>query len=183
VKAEKNSVTDGDRVIETSRLILRAMREEDVAELLHVFADPKVMAAFASPPFDRVQMERWVRRNLDHQERYGCGLFSVILRANGLLIGDCGLEFIDLEGHQQAELGYDLRSDYWGQGLATEAARSMRDFAFESLRLPRLISLIRPGNVASRRVAEKIGMRLERGIDRSGRRYWLFAMTGVDPLP
>ncbi len=71
------------------------------------------MASFGATPFDRRQMEQWVQRNLDHQARYGYGLFSVILKANGLLIGDCGLERMEVGNTSETELGYDVRSDYW----------------------------------------------------------------------
>jgi RimJ/RimL family protein N-acetyltransferase len=163
-------------MIVTPRLILRPMREDDVEDLMRVFGDPRVMASFGVPPFDRSQMEQWVRRNLDHQERYGYGLFSVILSESGNLIGDCGLERMDEGGPVQAELGYDLRSDYWNRGLATEAAQAVRDYAFGELAILRLISLIRVGNEASRRVAEKVGMRLVEEIERYGNSYWMYAL-------
>lgn len=163
-------------MLTTSRLSLRPMREEDIDALLAVFGDPKVMAAFASEPFDRAQMERWVRRNLEHQEAHGFGLFTVVHRESGLVIGDCGLELMELDGGSVAELGYDLRSDVWGHGLATEAASAVRDHAFDALGLERLISLVRVCNAASRRVAEKIGMRLERELDRGDVRYWQLGM-------
>jgi RimJ/RimL family protein N-acetyltransferase len=164
--------------LETDRLLLRPMALDDVEPLLAVFSDPKVMAAFGVAPFDRAQMQRWVDRNLAHQTEHGVGLFSVILRESGLLIGDCGLELMDLAGVRVAELGYDLRSDCWNRGYATEAARAVRDHALGTLGLPRLVSLIRVGNAASRRVAEKVGMRLEAEIDRHGTAYLLFAMDG-----
>ena len=97
-------------------------------------------------------------------------------KANGVLIGDCGLEQIEVDGVSIAELGYDFRSDYWHQGLATEAARAVRDYAFHSLRLPRLISLIRVGNRPSQRVAEKLGMRCADEIVRHNRRYWRYVL-------
>src|SRR5436190_564680 len=108
--------------LETPRLLLRLMQLSDVDPLLYIFGDPKVMAAFRVVPFTREQMEQWVQRNLNHQTEHGYGLFSVILKLNGLLIGDCGLELMDIDGVQMAELGYDFRSDYWNQGYATEAA-------------------------------------------------------------
>ena len=73
-----------------------------------------------------------------------------------------------------AELGYDLRSDYWNQGLATEAAAAVRDYAFNELQLPRLISLIRVGNMASKRVAEKTGMSLTEEVYLHGIHYWRY---------
>jgi len=75
------------------------------------------------------------------------------------------------------ELGYDFRSDYWNQGYATEAARAVRDYAFQKLQLPRLISLVRQSNHPSGRVAEKIGMRRVRELERDGRPYWLYALA------
>jgi ribosomal-protein-alanine N-acetyltransferase len=162
--------------LETARLRLRLMQPDDVAALFFIFADPKVMAAFRMPPFDRTQMTQWVQRNLDHQIAHGYGLFSVILKAESLLIGDCGLELIDVDGTQVAELGYDFRSDYWNQGYATEAAQAVRDYAFAHLQMPRLISLIRVGNTPSRRVAEKIGMRCMGEHTRSGHRYWQYTL-------
>lgn len=164
------------QLLETPRLRLRLMQADDVDALLAIFADPKVMAAFHAPPFDRAQMMRWVQRNLDHQATHGYGLFSVLFKANGLLIGDCGLELMELEGTHVAELGYDFRSDYWNQGYATEAAQAVRDYAFEHLQLPRVISLIRVWNMPSRWVAEKIGMRLAGKIARHGQQYWLYQL-------
>jgi [ribosomal protein S5]-alanine N-acetyltransferase len=166
--------------IETARLLLRPMVAEDVEPLLGVFADPRVMAAFESEPFDRAAMERWVRRNLEHQARHGYGLFTVVLRESGLVVGDCGLEQMDVDGRAEAELGYDVRSDHWGRGLATEAARAVRDHAFGTLGMARLVSLVRTGNEASRRVAEKLGMAPEREIDRDGRAYWVYALSRPD---
>jgi RimJ/RimL family protein N-acetyltransferase len=162
--------------LETPRLHLRQMRTTDIDQLLQIFADPKVMASFAEAPFNRDQMERWVQRNLDHQNRYGYGLFSVILKSRRVVIGDCGLEHMEIDGVQAAELGYDFRSDYWNQGYATEAATAVRDYAFHDLQLPQLISLIRVGNIASQRVAEKIGMRFNQEIRRHGARYWKYIL-------
>jgi RimJ/RimL family protein N-acetyltransferase len=164
-------------MIETARLLLRPMRAEDTAALLHLFADPRVMAAFASDPFDLRQTEQWVQRNLAHQKRYGYGLWAVVLKANGVLIGDCGLTHIDVDGAPEIELGYDLRSDYWGQGLATEAASAVRDHAFGALGMARLVSLIRRENRASQRVAEKMGMRRVRDLARGDVEYWLYACS------
>lgn len=164
-------------VIETARLILRPMVAGDAPALLHIFADPLVMASFGEAPFTADQMAAWVGRNLEHQERHGYGLYSVVLKENGLLVGDCGLERMEVDGRVEAELGFDFRSDYWQRGLATEAATAVCDHALHTLGLPRLISLIREGNVASRRVAEKIGMRLETTFARYGRQYWQFALA------
>jgi ribosomal-protein-alanine N-acetyltransferase len=169
--------------LETARLLLRPMEANDAKELLAVFTDPLVMAAFASPPFTPADMDGWVARNLEHQAEHGYGLFTVLLKERGDVIGDCGLEQMDIG----AELGYDLRSDHWNRGLATEAAMAVRDYAFDVLVIPRLVSLVRVGNTSSRRVAEKLGMRLEEQSERHGIAYWIFALdapslaTRADP--
>jgi 16S rRNA (cytosine1402-N4)-methyltransferase len=163
-----------ENVLETVRLFLRPMLAMDLDDLLLIFTDPKVMAAFNHPPFTREQMERWLKRNLDHQNEFGYGLFSVILKGTGKLIGDCGLEQMEDQG--ATELGYDFRSDFWNQGYASEAARAVRDYAFDILQLPQLISLIRVGNLASKRVAEKIGMKCISEFERYGNQYWRYAL-------
>ena len=163
-----------ETTIETHRLLLRSMHATDIDALLIIFADPVVMAAFDAQPFRRAQMTQWVQRNLDHQHQYGYGLFSVLLKTNGLLIGNCGLEQMAVAGSQAAELGYDFRSDYWNQGYATEAANGVRDDAFQQLQLPRLISLIRQRNIPSQRVAEKVGMQRVEELVRYGTLYWRY---------
>ncbi|MFO8036636.1 MAG: GNAT family N-acetyltransferase [Anaerolineales bacterium] len=169
-----------DPRIETARLTLRLMEPADVDPLLKIFGDPKVMKAFDEEPFTPEQMKRWLDRNLQHQKEYGYGLFSVILKSEGVLIGDCGLEHMEVDGEQITELGYDFRSDYWNRGYATEAAAAVRDFAFHELEIPHLISLIRVGNEASRRIAEKIGMELEAEINRYGIPYWKYGIRRVE---
>jgi ribosomal-protein-alanine N-acetyltransferase len=162
--------------LETSRLLLRPMIIADVNELLQIFSDAKVVASFGVPPFGLVEMEQWVQHNLAHQQANGYGLFSVILKSNGTLIGDCGLERMEIEGTQTVELGYDFRSDHWNRGYATEAAIAVRDFAFGKLKLPQLISLIRVGNTASRRVAEKVGMAYAGELIHNGKHYWRYSI-------
>ena len=162
--------------IKTDRLLLRPMEIADIDAMLRIFTDPPVVDIFIIPPFERHQMESWVQRNLGHQDEYGYGLFSVILNSNNLLIGDCGLEQMDLEGETVAELGYDFLSEYWHQGFAIEAAKAVRDYAFGELNLPRLVSLIRVGNDASKRVAERIGMNLISELTRYDEKYWLYGL-------
>jgi ribosomal-protein-alanine N-acetyltransferase len=166
-----------EAAIETPRLFLRKMHASDLESLMAIFGDPKVMEAFNTLPFNHEQMETWLNRNLEHQERFGYGLFSVILKSNQTLIGDCGLEHMELNEVPETELGYDFRSDYWNQGYATEAAAAVRDFAFHTLQLPALISLIRAGNEASKRVAEKIDMRLLEELTLNGIDYCKYGIS------
>ena len=121
----------------TERLTLRPMTADDEGPLLGVFGDPVVRRAFDRGPFDAEEMRAWVARNLEHQDRYGFGLFTLVLCESGEVIGDCGLERMELDGREETELGYDLRSDHWGRGLATEAARAVIEHARNDLGLDR----------------------------------------------
>jgi RimJ/RimL family protein N-acetyltransferase len=87
---------------------------------------------------------------------------------------------MEVGGQALAELGYDFRSDYWNQGFASEAARAVRDYAFQVLQLPQLISLIRVGNLSSKRVAEKVGMTLSEEFTRYGIQYWKYSLKDKD---
>jgi RimJ/RimL family protein N-acetyltransferase len=154
-------------ILETPRLILREFQLEDVDALALILSDPETMR-FYPKPFDRRGVEEWITRNRQRYSKDGHGLWAMILKASGELIGNCGLVLQEVDGANEIEIGYHVRRDHWGQGLATEAARACRDFGFEQLPVERLISLIRPENIASRRVAEKNGMAVWKEITRVG---------------
>jgi len=164
------------QTLETTRLVLRPIRKSDIEDFVRIFADPKVMASFDVASFERSQLEQWIHRNLTHRNKFGYGLFSVILKINGLLVGNCGLQRMEIGGAQAVELGYEFRSDYWNQGYATEAAAAVRDFAFHQLHLPRLTSLVRVGNIGAMRVSEKIGMTRIGDITHNKRQYWQYSI-------
>ncbi len=145
------------QIIETSRLILREFSANDADALALVLSDAETMR-FYPAPLDRAGVEGWIARNLDRYARHGHGLWAMILKSTGEVVGDCGLTIQNVGGLQEIEIGYHVRRDHWGRGLASEAARACCDFGFAHLPAERLISLIRPENVPSRRVAEKNGM-------------------------
>ena len=163
------------KILETSRLILREFVPEDVDALARVISDPETMR-FYPAPFDRAGVETWISRNLRRYAENGHGLWAMILKANGELIGDCGLTVQNVDGSDEIEIGYHVRRDLWGQGLATEAARACRDFGFARLPVERLISLIRPENLPSRRVAEKTGMTVWKGVMRMNLPHLVYAI-------
>ena len=144
-------------IVETSRLILREMRPDDADAMALVLSDPETMR-FYPAPFDRSKVEQWIARQIQRYADNGHGLWAMVLRSNGEVIGDCGLTVQTIDGRSEIEIGYHVRRDLWGRGLATEAARACRDYGFARLPVNRLISLIRPLNLQSRRVAEKNGM-------------------------
>lgn len=174
---KKEILLPKNTVIETERLILRKMTIDDLDDLLLIFSDPKVMESFNEPPFDREKMEKWVRHNLDHQDRHGYGIFCVTLKENDELVGVLGLHHVQVDGSPEVELGYDFQSAYWNRGLATEAAKGVRDFAFGQLGMTRLISLIRTHNKASMRVAEKMGMTRKKEWARGDIKYHVYSQS------
>jgi [ribosomal protein S5]-alanine N-acetyltransferase len=98
-------------------------------------------------------------------ERAGLpSLLALELKPEHTLLGYCGFYHHPPEVTQDVEIGYRLHPDYWNRGLMTEAARAVRDHGFRELNLPRVISLIHPDNVPSRRIAEKMGMTFEKEI-------------------
>lgn len=151
-------------VLETPRLHLRRMTPDDVPALWRVFGDAEVMR-FYPATFDEARMQRWVAWNQQHYAEHGHGLWAVILRATGECIGDCGLVPQQVDGVAEIEIGYHLRRDLWGQGLATEAALGCLNHGMTTFGYRRFVSLIHPQNTASRRVAEKTGMTLEREVE------------------
>ncbi|HKN17383.1 MAG TPA: GNAT family N-acetyltransferase [Candidatus Sulfotelmatobacter sp.] len=155
------------QILETPRLILREFSIDDADALARVLSDPETMR-FYPAPLDSTGVEHWIARNLRRYATNGHGLWAMVLKTNGELAGDCGLTIQDVDGANEVEIGYHVRRDFWGQGLATEAARACRDYGFASLSVARLISLIRPENLPSRRVAEKNGMLVWKDVIRLG---------------
>jgi [ribosomal protein S5]-alanine N-acetyltransferase len=146
-------------ILETSRLLLREFRPDDANALALVISDPETMR-FYPVPFDRAGVEQWIERNRWRYDEYGHGLWGMVLKGSGHLIGDCGLTFQNVDHVNELEIGYHVRRDLWRKGLATEAAQACRDYGFSHLSAKRIISLIRPENLPSRRVAEKNGMKI-----------------------
>jgi ribosomal-protein-alanine N-acetyltransferase len=163
------------QILDTPRLILRELCPDDADALAGVLSDPETMR-FYPAPLDRTGVEEWIARNLRRYAKDGHGLWAMVLKSNGELIGDCGLTVQGVDRADEIEIGYHVRRDYWGQGLATEAARACRDFGFARLPVDRLISLIRPENLPSRRVAEKNGMTIWNEVMRAGLPYLVYSI-------
>ena len=115
--------------LETERLTLREMRRSDVDGLYLLFSDPLLMRFWL--PFDWSGTEQWVERNLRRYEQDGFGLWTLVLKSSGEVIGDCGMITQEIEGAKATEIGWHVRRDLWRQGLATEAARAGRDYGFD----------------------------------------------------
>lgn len=152
-------MSEGAVVLETDRLVLRHLTTGDLDALAVLYADPDVRRYFpdGTRTYDETREElEWI---IDvYYGRYGYGLWATILKESGAFIGRCGLLPWEINGQTEVEVAYLLDKELWGRGLATEAAQAIADHAFASMPVHRLICLVDPGNDASRRVAEKIGM-------------------------
>jgi len=146
-------------ILETARVVLREFVPEDGPALARVLSDPETMRYYPAP-LDRDEVTAWIDRNLRRYQNDGHGLWAMILKKSKELVGDCGITMQEVEGVSYREIGYHVRRDLWGQGLAIEAALACRDYGFAQLHADCLISIIRPENLPSRRVAEKNGMAL-----------------------
>jgi RimJ/RimL family protein N-acetyltransferase len=147
--------------LETARLTLRPLRDDDLDEMCLLLGDRDGLALWGEP-LDHEGSRRWIERNKERYRAHGFGRCAVILRATGALVGDCGLHRTVVEGVSEVELGWIVARAHRGEGIATEAGLAWRDFAFTRLGLDRIVSMISEQNLASRRVAEKLGMTVER---------------------
>jgi RimJ/RimL family protein N-acetyltransferase len=151
--------------IETDRLLLRPWRPaEDLDALVAMNADPAVMRWIApNRPLRREESADFLDRMVRHWDQHGFGLWALVPRAepDAGCIGFAGLAIPSFLPAvlPAVEVGWRLHPAWWGRGLATEAARASMDFGFERLELRSIVSIIDPGNAASLRVAEKLGMR------------------------
>jgi ribosomal-protein-alanine N-acetyltransferase len=109
--------------------------------------------------------------------RDGLGQWAVVRKSDGICIGECGICAQEVDGEREFEISYRLRRDCWGNGLATEAARACCDYGFKQAGLRRLISIIEAENAASIRVAEKMGMTLEKRASFQGIRVLIYSVA------
>jgi len=164
-------------ILETPRLLLRRLLPGDLDDLYALYRDPEIRRYFPEGTLTyeetREELEWFLNGHPRHQE---LGLWATIYKPAKSFIGRCGLLPWTIDGRDEVEVAYLLDKACWGQGLATEAALAIANYAVETLGLTRLICLIDRENVASIRVAEKIGMSFEReGEDEKGP-YLLFSL-------
>ena len=162
-------------ILQTPRLLLRELTPQDADAVAQVLSDPETMRHYPAP-YARAGVEQWIERNRQRYQNDGGGLWAMKLKQTEEVIGDCGILLQQVEGERFYEIGYHLRRDQWHQGLATEAAIACRDWAFAHLKTNRLISLIRPENLPSRRVAERNGMTLWKEVTWRGLPHCVYSI-------
>jgi len=163
--------------LETPRLILRDFAPADLDRLAELCANDGFMQFSAKGAMSRHDAEALFER-IHARARSGQPTqFAVITRETQELIGYCGFFLQTVDDVDELEIGYRLHPDWWGGGLATEAARAVRDHAFGTLGLERVISIIHPDNLRSQRVAGKNGLTKEKATRFKGFDVWIYALT------
>ena len=169
-----------DFQLRTQRLVLRHLALTDLDALHAVLGDAETMRYYPEP-FTREATRAWIERSLERYASDGHALFAVTLRGTGELIGDCGPARMLIEDRDEVELGWHIRRDQWNRGYATEAASAARDWTLRELGRERLVSLVRPENRASCRVAEKIGMSVDHDLMHKGLLHHLYLLRPDRP--
>lgn len=157
------------KILETDRLVLRRMVAKDLDDLFKLYSDPEIRRYFPDGTDGTLTYEQtkeeleWFQHG--HPEHPQLGLWATIHKESNQFIGRCGLLPWTIEGQSEVEVAYLIDKKYWRQGLGSEAAQAILDYGFDHLGLSRLVCFIDPANIASQKVAEKIGMRLEWEMD------------------
>lgn len=146
-------------ILETGRLLLREMQEEDLPDLREILQDEVVMTAYEHA-FSEQEVRDWLENQQRRYRKDGFGLWAVVLKQTGKMIGQTGLTMQDAGGKQVIEVGYLFKKSFWHKGYATEAATACKRYAFETLRAKEVYSIIRDNNFASQAVARRNGMQL-----------------------
>lgn len=144
--------------IETKRLLLREMTPTDYDALYAVLADSDIMQHYPYT-FDRARVENWIMNNMERYRVFGFGLWAVVLKETGEMIGDCGLSMQLIHGAIKPEIGYHIHRQHQNQGYAKEAAAACRDWAFMHTPFQCLFSYMKEANAASSVTAASIGMK------------------------
>ena len=146
-----------DVILTTDRLILRKMTKADFSALCEHLQDAEVMYAYEHA-FSDTEVWEGIDKQFQRYEKDDFGVWAVILKENGKLIGQCGLSVQPCEDRELLEIGYIFQKKYWHKGYATEAAIACREYAFDKLNADEVFSLIRDTNIASQNVALRNGM-------------------------
>ncbi len=145
-------------MIETERLLLRDMCETDCNALYAVLADSDIMRHYPYT-FDEARVKGWILKNIERYHIFGFGLWAVVLKSGGEMIGDCGLSIQNINGSLKPEIGYHIRKDCQQKGYAKEAAAAVRDWVFTDTPFRLVYSYMKSANTASSSTARSIGMR------------------------
>lgn len=148
-------------ILETEKLKLRKMNINDVDNLMEIFSDPIAMQYYPST-YPKEVAQKWINWNLENYEKHQSGLWICELIEDGTFVGQCGIIPQVVDEIEEMEIGYLFVREFWGKGLATEAAIAVKDYGFNTIGLNRLVATIYHKNTPSIKLAERIGMTFEK---------------------
>ena len=164
-------------ILETERLYLREMDPADFTALCEILQDEDTMYAYEGA-FNDSEAREWLERQISRYQKWNFGLWAVVLKETGKMIGQCGLTMQPWKETEVLEIGYLFNRAYWHKGYAAEAAGGCKKYAFEVLQADEVCSIIRDTNMASQKVAVRCGMtktdswtKHYRGVDMPHDRY------------
>lgn len=144
-------------ILDTERLFLREMKQNDFQDLAEILQNPRVMYAYEHD-FSDNDVQAWLDRQIERYKKYGFGLWAVVLKDTNEMIGQAGLTMQPYKNMEVLEIGYLLKEKFWHYGYAREAAMGCKKYAFENLNRAKVYSIIKSDNLASMKIAESIGM-------------------------
>ncbi|MDR3198495.1 MAG: GNAT family N-acetyltransferase [Planctomycetaceae bacterium] len=144
-------------ILETNRLFLRELFENDYKDLCEILQDKDVMYAYEHS-FSKEEVENWYNKQIENYNENGFGLWAVIHKETKDFLGQCGLTIQKINEKEYLEIGYLLKKKHWHKGYATESVLGCKNYAFETLKAEKVYSIIRDNNIASQNVAKRIGM-------------------------
>lgn len=149
-------------IIATERLLIRQLNADDVAFILELLNEPAFIKNIADRGVRTLDDARFYieKGPVASYERYGFGLFAVVLKDSGIPVGMCGL--LKRDYWEEVDIGYAFLERYWSKGYAYESASAMMDYGRNVLKLPRIVAITSPDNESSIRVLEKIGLRFDK---------------------
>ena len=166
--------------MQTERLFLREMNNDDFDALYCVLADKDIMRHY-SYIFDETRVRKWIETNTERYRVFGFGLWAVCLKDTGEMIGDCGITMQNINSFIRPEIGYHIRADKQRLGYAREAASAVRDWAFTHTTFRVVYSYMRTGNIPSAKTAESIGMSLaDKYTDDDGAEISVYAIEKTE---
>ena len=158
-------------ILETDRLALREMTQDDYKALAGIIQDEQTMYAYEGA-FSEAETQNWLDRQIERYRADGFGLWAVVLKESGDMIGQAGISWQEVDGEIIPEIGYLFNRAYWHNGYAIEAARACKEYAFNKLGFNEIFTIVRMTNIASINVAIRNGMTIRhtfirhfRGID------------------
>lgn len=160
---------------ESDRLTIRHLTIKDHPRLAKMMADPRVMQYEANGIVDSDGTMHFLKSCISCYEINGFGIFAVVHKNTNKLIGVCGIYPQTIDGPDEIELLYRIQPNYWGLGIASEAAKLVLEFAREELKRDRIIAAMDKNNIASIKVAQKLGMVLENESEYRGIPIYIFS--------